>query len=205
MHAVSDSAASTNENSLYALGPRMAAHYTRGSPCERIALRADGVLLLCASDERRPSRRRRKPGSSPSAVSSASESKQRAARIRRNETSSGSSPWSSPWRSRRFHRFPRWSVPDRTVEQLEVELMQQDGTLLLASEEAGALLAIMGGRYTRDGSLQLDVYLKAYDRGGDRRYPDQPGTCALFDPRALALHHAAANAPAAASCPAGVP
>ena len=34
MHAVSDSAASTNEDSLYALGPRMAAHYTRGSACE---------------------------------------------------------------------------------------------------------------------------------------------------------------------------
>src|SRR5262249_18737981 len=40
MHAVSDSAASTNENSLYALGPRMAAHYTRGSACEHMALRA---------------------------------------------------------------------------------------------------------------------------------------------------------------------
>jgi hypothetical protein len=61
--------------------------------------------------------------------------------------------------------LPTLVVSDRTVEQLEVELMQQDGALLLASEEAGTLLAIMGGRYTRDGSLQLDVYLKAYDRG----------------------------------------
>jgi hypothetical protein len=48
MHAVSDSAASSNENSLYALGPRMAAHYTRGSACEHMALRADDVSLLCA-------------------------------------------------------------------------------------------------------------------------------------------------------------
>src|SRR5262245_19440259 len=39
MQAVSDSAVSTNEN-LYALGPRMAAHYTRGSACEHMALRA---------------------------------------------------------------------------------------------------------------------------------------------------------------------
>src|SRR4029434_7381796 len=46
MHAVSDSAASTNENSLYALGLRMAAHYTRGSACEHMALRADDVSLL---------------------------------------------------------------------------------------------------------------------------------------------------------------
>jgi hypothetical protein len=60
---------------------------------------------------------------------------------------------------------PTLVVSDRTVEMLEVELMQQDGALLLASEEAGTLLATMGGRYTRDGSLQLDVYLKAYDRG----------------------------------------
>ena len=51
MHAVSDRAASTNESSLYALGPRMAAHYTRGSACEHMALRADDVSLLCALDE----------------------------------------------------------------------------------------------------------------------------------------------------------
>jgi hypothetical protein len=51
MHAVSDSAASTNEHSLYALGPRMAGHYTRGSACEHMTLRADGVSLLCAFDE----------------------------------------------------------------------------------------------------------------------------------------------------------
>jgi hypothetical protein len=61
--------------------------------------------------------------------------------------------------------MPTLVVSDRTVEMLEVELMQQDGALLLASEEAGTLLATMGGRHTRDGSLQLDVYLKAYDRG----------------------------------------
>jgi hypothetical protein len=48
MHAVSDSAASSNENSLYVLGPRMAAHYTRGSAGEHMALRADDVSLLCA-------------------------------------------------------------------------------------------------------------------------------------------------------------
>src|SRR5262249_47636490 len=51
MHAVSDRAASTNESSLYALGPRMAAHYTRGSVCEHMALRAGDVSLLCALDE----------------------------------------------------------------------------------------------------------------------------------------------------------
>jgi hypothetical protein len=61
--------------------------------------------------------------------------------------------------------LPVLVVSDRTVEMLEVELMQQDGALLLASEEAGSVLAIMGGRFTKDGSMQLDVYLKGYDRG----------------------------------------
>jgi hypothetical protein len=61
--------------------------------------------------------------------------------------------------------LPVLVVSDRTVEMLEVELMQQDGALLLASEEAGSLLAIMGGRFTKDGSMQIDVYLKGYDRG----------------------------------------
>ena len=35
MHAVSDNAASINENSLYAFGPRIAAHYTEAGPGER--------------------------------------------------------------------------------------------------------------------------------------------------------------------------
>jgi Protein of unknown function (DUF3987)/Bifunctional DNA primase/polymerase, N-terminal/Primase C terminal 1 (PriCT-1) len=60
---------------------------------------------------------------------------------------------------------PTLSVSDRTVEKLEVELAQQAGALLLASEEAGTVIAIAGGRYSRDGAAQLDTFLKAYDRG----------------------------------------
>jgi replicative DNA helicase len=56
-------------------------------------------------------------------------------------------------------------VSDRTVEKLEVELAQQGGALLLASEEAGTVIAMVGGRYNRDGFGQFDTVLKAYDRG----------------------------------------
>jgi hypothetical protein len=46
-----------------------------------------------------------------------------------------------------------------------VDLAEQASAVLLEDEEAGTLFAIAGGRYSRDGSSQLDVYLKAYDRG----------------------------------------
>jgi hypothetical protein len=61
---------------------------------------------------------------------------------------------------------PTLLVDDRTVERLEVDLAQQDGALILASEEAGNLFAVAAGRYVRDGAVQLDTYLKSYDRGG---------------------------------------
>jgi hypothetical protein len=61
--------------------------------------------------------------------------------------------------------MPKLVVSDRTTEKLELDLAQQAGALLIADEEAATLFAIAGGRYTRDGSAQLDVYLKAYDRG----------------------------------------
>jgi hypothetical protein len=51
------------------------------------------------------------------------------------------------------------------MEKLEVDLAQQDGALVLASEEAGTVLAIAGGLYSRNGEAQLDPLLKAYDRG----------------------------------------
>ena len=60
---------------------------------------------------------------------------------------------------------PTLVVSDRTVEKLELELAEQDGALLLADEEAGTLFAIACGRYSRDGTSNLDVYLKAYDGG----------------------------------------
>jgi hypothetical protein len=60
---------------------------------------------------------------------------------------------------------PTLLVDDLTVEKLEIEIAQQDGALILASEEAGNLFAVAGGRYTRDGGSQLDTYLKCYDRG----------------------------------------
>jgi replicative DNA helicase len=61
--------------------------------------------------------------------------------------------------------LPTLIVGDRTPEKLEVDLAEQSSALLLEDEEAGTLFAIAGGRYSRDGSAQLDVYLKAYDRG----------------------------------------
>jgi hypothetical protein len=61
--------------------------------------------------------------------------------------------------------MPKLVVSDRTTEKLELDLAEQAGALLIADEEAATLFAIAGGRYTRDGTAQLDVYLKAYDRG----------------------------------------
>ena len=46
-----------------------------------------------------------------------------------------------------------------------MDLADQGGALLIQDEEAGTLFAIAGGRYSRDGSAQLDVYCKANDRG----------------------------------------
>jgi hypothetical protein len=61
--------------------------------------------------------------------------------------------------------MPTLIVSDRTTEKLELDLAEQDGALLLEDEEAGTLFAIAGGRYSRDGSVHVDVFLKAYDRG----------------------------------------
>ena len=61
--------------------------------------------------------------------------------------------------------LPKLVVSDRTPEKLEQDLADQGGALLLASEEAGTLFAIAGGRYARDGGAQLDTLLKAYDGG----------------------------------------
>jgi hypothetical protein len=61
--------------------------------------------------------------------------------------------------------LPTLVVGDRTPEKLEEDLAEQGGALLIEDEEAGSLFAIAGGRYSRDGSAQLDVYLKGYDRG----------------------------------------
>jgi replicative DNA helicase len=60
---------------------------------------------------------------------------------------------------------PTLVVSDRTVEKLELDLAQQAGAVLLASEEAGTILATVAGRHSRDGFAQFDVFLKAYDRG----------------------------------------
>jgi replicative DNA helicase len=60
---------------------------------------------------------------------------------------------------------PKLIVGDRTSERLEVDLAEQGGALLLEDEEAGTLFANAMGRYTQDGTPQLDVYLKGYDRG----------------------------------------
>ena len=61
--------------------------------------------------------------------------------------------------------WPQWLVSDRTPEKLEQDLMQQGGRLLIEDEEAATLLANAGGRYGRDGVAQMDVFLKARDRG----------------------------------------
>lgn len=60
---------------------------------------------------------------------------------------------------------PTLIVSDRTPEKLEMDLAEQGGAVLMASEEAGTLFEIAGGRYSRDGGTQLDTLLKAYDGG----------------------------------------
>jgi hypothetical protein len=58
--------------------------------------------------------------------------------------------------------MPKLIVSDRTPEKLEMDIAEQGGALLLASEEASSLFEIAGGRYSK-GSVNLEVFLKAYD------------------------------------------
>lgn len=65
--------------------------------------------------------------------------------------------------------MPRLLIDDATPEAVAKVLAEQGGRLMLASEEAGSLLATMRGRYTSGASTgDVDIYLKAYDGGSIR-------------------------------------
>ena len=46
-----------------------------------------------------------------------------------------------------------------------MDLAEQGGAVVMASEEAGTLFEIAGGKYAKDGAVRLDMLLKAYDGG----------------------------------------
>jgi hypothetical protein len=59
--------------------------------------------------------------------------------------------------------LPKLIVSDRTPEKLEMDIAEQGGAVLQASEEASSLFEIAGGRYYSKGSINLEVFLKGYD------------------------------------------
>ena len=60
---------------------------------------------------------------------------------------------------------PQLIFDDATPEYICKALAQQSGRIAIISEEAGTLVAIMTGRYSKTGESDLDVYLKGYDGG----------------------------------------
>jgi len=91
--------------------------------------------------------------------------------------------------------LPRFVVDDRTAERLEVDLAEQGGALLLASEEAGTLFAVAAGRYARDGGDQAETLLKAYDGGRIDTQPHHARSGRLRRPGPLHLRYATADHP----------
>jgi hypothetical protein len=69
----------------------------------------------------------------------------------------GSLPW--------VPATPQLIFDDATPEYISKALAQQSGRVAIISEEAGSLVAIMTGRYSKTGESNLDVYLKGYDGG----------------------------------------
>jgi hypothetical protein len=60
---------------------------------------------------------------------------------------------------------PRLLLDDATPEVVAKVLAEQAGTIAIVSEEAGNLIKVIQGRYSKDGGPDLDVFLKGYDGG----------------------------------------
>jgi len=60
---------------------------------------------------------------------------------------------------------PQLIFDDATPEYISKALAEQSGRVAIISEEAGSLVAMMTGQYSKTGESNLDVYLKAYDGG----------------------------------------
>jgi len=74
--------------------------------------------------------------------------------------------------------FPRLFASDVTPEAIARLLAEQDGRLGVFSAEGGELTAIVGGRYSKDGTSNLEILLKAHagdairvDRANREREP----------------------------------
>jgi hypothetical protein len=73
---------------------------------------------------------------------------------------------------------PRLVAGDVTSEKLANLLFEQDGRMVVMDAEAGGIFEIMAGRYTRDGGLNLDVYLRGH--AGDTLRVDRVGRPAEY-------------------------
>ncbi len=73
---------------------------------------------------------------------------------------------------------PRLIAGDVTPERLASLLHEQGGRLAVMDAEAGGVFDIMAGRYTRDGSANLDVFLRGH--AGDAIRVDRVGRAAEF-------------------------
>lgn len=69
-------------------------------------------------------------------------------------------------------------VGDVTPEALAIRLAEQGGRLIAASAEGGELVSIMGGRYSRTGAPNFEIFLKAH--AGDRVRVDRVGRPPIF-------------------------
>ncbi|MFC1705781.1 YfjI family protein [Planctomycetota bacterium] len=86
--------------------------------------------------------------------------------------------------SHRVPSQPRLVVDDITAEQLATLLCEQNGRMALLSAEGG-IFSIMDGRYSRDGSPNLEVFLKGHS--GDPLRVDRRGRAEYVDDPALTL------------------
>jgi hypothetical protein len=73
---------------------------------------------------------------------------------------------------------PRLIAGDVTPERLANLLHEQGGRLAIMDAEAGGLFDVMAGRYSRDGSANLDVYLRGH--AGDAIRVDRVGRPSEF-------------------------
>jgi hypothetical protein len=73
---------------------------------------------------------------------------------------------------------PRLIAGDVTPERLANLLHEQGGRLAIMDAESGGVFDVMAGRYTRDGSANLDVYLRGH--AGDAIRVDRVGRPSEF-------------------------
>lgn len=96
---------------------------------------------------------------------------------------------------------PSLIIDDATPEYLARALGEQGGRIFIASEEAGTLIGVAAGLYSKNGEANLDAILKAYDGGTikvgrvtrDRVFVERPALSILVTAQPAILDKIAAN------------